>query len=122
MKNQTISYTINLPETDDLLTRYPRYTKLVTGEGQFLFELIMQPEMFLRCSILADFSLPSVLGVAESCREAIEADAGSLTLNSFTKQFIGAAVCVLMEPTGYQQTCTKKSLPHPSFSIGEFYI
>jgi hypothetical protein len=121
MKNQTISYTINLPETDDLLARYPRYTKLVTGEGQFLFELIMQPEMFLQCSILADFGLPSVLGVAEACRVAIDEDAGAISMDSFTKQFIGAAVCVLMEANGYQKTGTKKSVPHPSFSIGEFY-
>jgi len=122
MKTQTISYTINLPEIDDLLTRYPRYTKLVTGEGQFLFELIMQPEMFLRCSILADFGLPSVLAVAESCRVAVDEDAGAISMDSFTKQFIGAAVCVLMEANGYQKTGTKKSVPHPSFSIGEFYV
>jgi len=27
----------------------------------------------------------------------------------------------IMEANGYQKTGTKKSVPHPSFSIGEFY-
>ena len=121
MQSQTISYTIQLPDIHDLLAKYPRYTKLVNGEGRFLFELIMQSEVFLRAGVLADFGLPSVLAVAEPCRVAIEDKAGPVTLDSFTKQFIGAAICVLMVANGYQKTGTKKSVPHPSFSIGEFY-
>lgn len=118
MQTQTISYTIQLPNVDDLLAKYPRYTKLVNGEGKPLFDLIMQSEMFLKAQVLADFGLPSVLAAAEPCRLATEKKGG---LDSFTKQFIGAAICVLMEANGYQKTGTKKSVPHPSFSIGEFY-
>ena len=96
-------------------------TKLVTGEGRFLFDLIMQPEVLIRAQVLADFNLPSVLGVAESCHLAIDENAGSTSLDSFTKQFIGAAICVLMEANEFRKTGTKKSVPHPSFTIGEFY-
>ena len=122
MQTQTVSYTIQLPSIDDFLAKYPRYTKLVNADGNFLFELIMQPEVFLQASVLADFGSPSVLAVAELCRKAAEEKAGPITLDSFTKQFIGAAICTLMEANGYQKSGTKKSVPHPSFSIGEFYI
>jgi hypothetical protein len=122
MHEQTISYSIQLPSIDDFLAKYPRYTKLVDTEGTFLFDLIMQPEVFLQASVLADFNSPSVLAVAELCRQAVEENSGPLTLDSFTKQFIGAAICTLMEANGYQKSGTKKSVPHPSFSIGEFYI
>ena len=122
VQTQTISYNIQLPDIDDLLARYPRYTKLVNGEGKFLFDLIMQSEIFLQARVLADFGLPSVLAVAELCRLATEENSGPVALDSFTKQFIGAAICVLMEANGYQKSGTKKSVPHPSFSIGEFYI
>lgn len=122
MQAQTISYTIQLPNIDDFLAKYPRYTKLVNNEGKFLFDLIMQPEVFIQARVLADFGSPSVLAVAELCRQAVEEKAGSATLDSFTKQFIGATICTLMEANGYQKSGTKKSVPHPSFSIGEFYV
>jgi hypothetical protein len=122
MKSQEITYTIQLPDTDDFLAKYPRYTKLAKGDGKFLFKVIMQPEVFLQAQVLADFGSPSVLAVAELCRQAVEEKGGPVKLDSFTKQFIGAAICTLMEANGYQKSGTKKSVPHPSFSIGEFYI
>ena len=121
MQSQTFSQTVRLPGVDDFLKKYPRYTKFATGEGRFLFDLIMQPEALIRAQVLADFNLPSVLSVAEDCRLAIDKNASALLLNSFTKQFIGAAICVLMEANDFQKTGIKKSVPHQSFSIGEFY-
>ena len=121
MINKEIKKKVFLPETTDVLKKYSRYTSLATGEGRFLLDLIMQPDVVLKAQVLAEFGLPSVLAVAEPCKQAIEANAGSLELGSFTKQFIGAAICVLMEANGYKKTGTKKSVPHPSFSTGEFY-
>ncbi len=122
MQTQTINETVQIPEVDDFIKKYPRYTKLVSGEGRFLFNLIMQPKVLNAARVVADFGLPSVLVVAEQCRAAVEEAAGPVSLDSFTKQFIGAAVCVLMEANGYMKTGTKKSVPHASFSTGEFYV
>jgi hypothetical protein len=121
MKKQMYRKQVNLPEVDDFLDKYSRYTKFVSGEGRFLFDLIMQPEVLVAAQVLADFKLPSVLAVAEQCRLATEESRGSVSLVSFTKQFIGAAICVLLEANGYRKTGIKKSVPHPSFTVGEFY-
>ena len=121
MKTQTYRKEVNLPEIDEFIEKYPRYTKFSAGEGRFLYDLIMQPEVLVSAQVVAEFKLPSVLAVAEKCRLAIEENEGSVSLDSFTKQFIGAAVCVLMEANDYRKTGTKKSVPHPSFTIGEFY-
>jgi hypothetical protein len=122
MKTQTVRHAVKLPEVADFLDKYPRYTQLVQGGGRFLFDLIMQPDNLFLAQAASHYKLPSVLSVAECCRVAIEEHEDSIELDSFTKQFIGAAICVLMEANGYRKTGTKKSVPHPSFSTGEFYV
>ena len=122
MKTQTVRHAVKLPEVADFLEKYPRYTQLVQGDGRFLFDLIMQPDNLFLAQAASHYKLPSVLSVAECCRVAIEEHEDSIELDSFTKQFVGAAICVLMEANGYRKTGTKKSVPHPSFSTGEFYV
>lgn len=43
------------------------------------------------------------------------------SLTTYTKQFIGAVVCCLMENNGYRKTGRKKSINHPDFIKGEIY-
>ncbi len=54
------------------------------------------------------------------CYEAVQAQT-VVTWGSYTKQFIGAAVSVLMQTNGFQKTNTKKAIPHPAFTKGEVY-
>ncbi|MDA3924857.1 MAG: hypothetical protein PF904_09185 [Kiritimatiellae bacterium] len=121
MKTTNHTTTIKIPSDCDFLKKYPRYTKIVQGHGRILFDLIMQPENALLAQHAARFKLPSVIAVADACKELAEREK-SITLDPFTKQFIGAAICSLMETNGYRKTGTKKSVPHESFTVGEFYV
>lgn len=105
----------------EFLVKYPRFSSIIKGDGKKLFNIIMRPQKFIEGSVLADHGYPSVLAVAEESRGVIKRSA-LLTADSFVKQFIGAAVCSLMEANGYKKTGKKKSVPHELFSVGEHYI
>jgi hypothetical protein len=80
----------------------------------------MTPDVFITAKVIADFGHPSVLAVAEICKQStIENE--SIEMDDFTKQFVGAAICALMEANDYQKTGTKKSIAHESFTKGECY-
>ena len=80
----------------------------------------MRPENVVKAQAAADFGYPSVLAVAEKCKSAVEGQS-KIHFNNFTKQFIGSAICALMEANGYEKTGIKKSVPHKLFTTGEFY-
>ena len=92
MKSSKFSLTVNLPDIEDFLRSYSRYTALVNGDGKPIFEAIVQPEVFIRAAVMSDIALPAVLSVAENCRLLAEQD-NDILLNPFTKQFIGSVVC-----------------------------
>ena len=120
MKSQTHFEKVNLPEVDEFLSTYPRYTTLVAGEEKSLYDMIMGSEVFIRARVISDIGYPAVLAVAEDCKIAADTNE-SITLNGFTKQFVGSAICSLMEANGYRKTGNKKSVPHKAFSVGTCY-
>jgi hypothetical protein len=120
MKDEKFQITVTLLTVDEFLAKYPRFSSLVSGEGKVLFDAIMQKEVFIETSVLANHGYPSVLGVADICEEIINLSE-VIEADSFTKQFIGSVVCTLMEANGYKKTGTKKSVPHTLFTSGEFY-
>jgi len=120
MKPSKYEKRVNLPEVVDFLSDYSRYSSIAAGNGKRLFELIMQPEVFIRASVMSDIGLPAVLAVASDAKQLASTDP-EITLDSFTKQYIGAAICSLMEANGYSKTGRKRRVPHESFSVGECY-
>lgn len=120
MQTQAFHQTVFIPSVDDFIEKYPRYSGLVQGEGRFLYDLIMQPAAIIRAQAASYFGYPSVLAVAEECKQAISQQE-KILFDNFTKQFIGSAVCALMEANGYKKTGTKRNVPHESFKVGEYY-
>ena len=121
MRSSKYSLNVNLPDIEDFLGTYSRYTSLVNGDGKPLFEAIMWPEVFIRAAVISDIGLPAVLAAAEDCRLLVGQD-NELSKKPFTKQFIGSVVCSLMEANGYKKTGTKRRVSHQSFSVGECYV
>jgi hypothetical protein len=120
MKSEAFSHEVNLPDVDDFLKSYSRYTTLTGGAGKKIFDSIIQPEVFIKASVISDIGLPAVLSVANESKN-IATNESDLTLDNFTKQFIGSVVCSLMEANGYEKTGKKRRVPHESFSVGECY-
>jgi len=102
------------------LRDYSRYSSIANGNGKKLFDLIMQPEVFIRASTISEIGLPAVLSVADNAKRLVSTNP-EITLDSFTKQYIGAAICSLMEANGYSKTGRKRRVPHEAFSVGECY-
>ncbi len=111
------SVNVSVPTLDDFVARFPHYRNRAQAENKVFFDLIMSPASFVKASIANDdLALPAVAGVAKDCAAAIAGDLGPTD-----KQFIGAAVCVLMEKNGYSKTGKKRAIPHKAFSRGEVY-
>ena len=121
MKSSKFSLIANLPDIEDFLDSYSRYTSLVNGDGKPLFEAIVRPEVFIRAAVMSDIGLPAILSVAEDCK-VLAGQHSAISLDPFTKQFIGSVVCSLMEANGYMKTGKKRRVPHESFSVGECYV
>jgi hypothetical protein len=121
MEDKKVEVIVTLLTIDNFLEKYPRFTSFAKGDGKVLFDAIMQENVFIDTSVIANHGYPSVLGVANQCEEIIS-KSEKLEADSFTKQFIGSVVCALMEANGYKKTGNKKSVPHNLFSTGEFYV
>jgi hypothetical protein len=120
MEKQEFCQTVFLPSIEEFAEKYPRYSSFVRGDGRFLYDVIMRPIVLIRAQMAAYFGYPSVLAVAADCKQAIEKE-GGIVFDNFTKQFVGSAICALMEANGYKKTGVKKSVPHESFVTGEYY-
>lgn len=107
------------PTVEDFAKLYPQYAPFAMTDGRELFDLIIQPENFVRMSTVSDLGHAALYGVATPCSELAKAQNKPLT--SYTKQFIGAVVCCLMEFNNYQKTGRKKAVNHPDFTKGEIY-
>ena len=118
---ELLSVSVVVPTPVDLAKSYPQYGPFANGDGRFLFDLITSPAAHMKAQIATlDFELPAVAGVAKDVATAC-AEKGR-PLDPFTKQFVGAVVCVSMEHNGYEKTGQKRAIPHPGFSKGEFYV
>ena len=54
MKTKIFSKEINIPELKEFTARYPQFAGLATGEGKFLFDIVMKPETFIQAMILTE--------------------------------------------------------------------
>ena len=120
MEKRQFSLLVNLASVDEFEERFPQYGNYARNEARFLFERIISPESFNNAMVATHLELPAVSGVADDCYKLVQEN-GSIEWRSFTKQFIGAVVCKLMEDNGYLKTGIKKSVPHSSFTKGEFF-
>lgn len=121
MKTKTYSREINIPELKDFSTIYPQFAGLATGEGKFLFDIVMKPETFIQAMILTEYGMPAVTSVAELCFNEAK-KRRSFKFTGRVKQFIGAMIGLLMANNGYNKTGRKKSIIHRAYTRGEFYV
>ena len=121
MKTKTYSKVIHIPELKEFSAKYPQFAGLASGEGKFLFDIVMKPETFIQAMILTEYDMPAVTSVAELCfNEAKKRRTFKFT--GRVKQFIGAMVASLMAANGYLRTGRKKSIIHRAYTRGEFYM
>lgn len=121
MNTQEYRRTVVIPGIDNFLKAYPRFKEFVQGTGGELYAAIMQPAVFIRAEAAAEFGYPSVLAVAEISQNFWRKH-NIDPRDSFSKQCVGSAICLLMEVNGYRKSGTKKSVPHPAFTSGEVYL
>jgi hypothetical protein len=121
MTTDTYTATVLVPNVEDLEALYPRHARFARTDGKFLFDLITSPASYIRASVATeDLGLPAVAGIAKMCHEAVQAQK-AVPWSDRTKQFIGVVTSVVMQANGFQKTGTKKAIPHPAFTKGEFY-
>ncbi len=121
MNTEKVEFTVNLPSAEEFAKQYRAYSSLVHNDFQFVFELLMSPDSFVRARVATlDLGLPAVSGIAEIVYQAVQAH-GTIEWNSTLKQFIGATICSLMTANGFEKTGQKKAIPHHAFTKGEFY-
>jgi len=120
LKTETFVQKVNIPNLKEFGEKYPQFFNLAQNDGNFLFNIIMIPQTFILAKVLSDFRYPAVLSVADICYQEAKQKRGFVFSNN-VKQFIGAAICSLMEVNSYEKTGIKKSIPHPQFNRGEFY-
>lgn len=120
METKQYCLSVNLPTVDEFEERFPQYGNYARNEANFLFRGIVSPESFVNTKVATQSGLPAVAGIANDCYKLVIKN-GTLEWRGFTKQFIGAVVCKLMEDNGFKKTGIKKSIPHPEFTKGEYY-
>lgn len=108
------------PSVEDFSKAYPQYAPFALADGNFLFQLINTPVSFVKMSVVSNLGLSAVYGIAEECSKLAKQE--DKPLSNFTKQYIGAVICFLMESNGYSKSGKKKSVNHPEFSKGEIYF
>ena len=120
MKKKTYSKEIYLPELKEFAAHYPQFAGLASGEGKFLFDIVMKSETFIQAMILTEYGMPAVTSVAELCYNEARKKKG-FQFTGRVKQFIGAMIASLMVANGYNKTGRKKSIIHRAYTRGEFY-
>ena len=120
MKKKTYSKEIYLPELKEFAAHYPQFAGLASGEGKFLFDIVMKSETFIQAMILTEYGMPAVTSVAELCYNEARKKKG-FQFTGRVKQFIGAMIASLMAANGYNKTGRKKSIIHRAYTRGEFY-
>lgn len=119
MNIRVYSKRVYCPDIVDFAKCYPQYAHFANGDGRTYFDLLTSPDSFIGAAVASELGLSAISGVAEACQAC--AKQYNQKLDSYTKQFIGAVICCIMEANGYQKTGKKKSINHPDFTKGEFY-
>lgn len=111
---------IKFPNAESFGEKYRAYGKLAQGDWKDLFKYVMRPESFLRAVAVTEaLGMPAVSGIANDCTVFLKENRTPMT--DTMKQFVGAAVCALMEENGFEKTGTKRSISCDGWSKGEVY-
>ena len=120
MQTQNYILRVNVPSVEEFSAKYKQYGPLARGPANFLFNVLVSPESFIRGECATLLGHPAIDGPAEAAFQAV-ANQNVVEWNDNLKRFCGAVVCCLMEANGYQKTGEKKSARHHAFTKGEFY-
>lgn len=118
MRQVTITHTINIPTVDEFTqSGNPKYSRRVHEDGAALFNLVMQPEVFLDAEVCVRLlDLPAVTAVAQ---RAIELMPGGLGKDD--RPYLGSLIAALMRANGYDTAGRQGSIPHRDWGRGELY-
>ncbi len=120
MQTQIYTAQVNVPSAEDFSAKYKQYGPLAQGPANFLFNVLVSPQSFVRAECATLLGRPAIDGPAEMAYQVV-ANQNDIKWNDNLKRFCGAVVCCLMEANGYLKTGEKKSVRHHAFSKGEFY-
>jgi hypothetical protein len=123
MKMKEYKLSVKLPDVKEFSSQYRLFASVAQGRGLFLFNIIMQPESFIRCKVVTELEHSAVWGIADICYNESTGKDG-FDFDDQIKRFIGAAVCSLMLANGYKKKEGKKgrkSIPHTEFRVGQVY-
>ena len=121
MRSQTYNLQVNVPTVEEFGAKYKQYGPLARGPANFLFELLVSPESFVRASIATELGHPAIDGIAEMAFQAVD-EKDDILWNDNLKRFCGAVICCLMEANGYAKSGERKNVRNKAFKKGEFYI
>ncbi len=117
--NQTIEAMV--PELDDLRALFPHYVAYAEGEGKPIFEALSTPLAFELAKGATLTGLPAAAGVIDLCERGLTRRNRHWHWTSFSKQYLGGVVRVLMKVNGFNPTRRKRSIRHSHFTRGEVY-
>ena len=120
MPTQSYTLQVNVPTVEEFSAKYKQYGPLAKGPANFLFELLVSPESFVRAKMATELGHPAIYGVAEMAFREVEKK-DDILWNDNLKRFCGAVTCCLLEANGYQKTGEKRSVRHHAFKKGEFF-
>ncbi len=109
---------VEIPTLEEFAAKYPPYGNWAREQGRPIFDLLTEPENFLRARFATELGLPAVAGIAHLC-EAIFGE--GLKNDFFVKQAIGAIVATLLEANGFVKTGERKAITQKSFTKGMTY-
>ena len=120
MQPQSYTLQVNVPSVEEFSAKYKQYGPLAQGPANFLFEILVSPESFVRAKMATLLGHPAIDGPAELAYQAV-ANQSVIAWDARIKQFCGAVVCCLMEANGYRKSGERKNVRHHAFTKGEFY-
>lgn len=120
MKKQIYKKEVKIPSIEEFSIQYPQYSNFAKAEGNVVFSKLMTPRAFIRGLVCTIIELPAVTGIAKLIVEDISPLKGKPGFN-FSKQYIGALMCSLMEANGYSKSGKKRAIPRSLFTKGEVY-
>ncbi len=121
MKADTFMISVIIPSVDEFAERYPQYRNIATKRGRRLFNKIMTAEnVVLLQAVTISVGLPAVAGIANFCYGFVTRS-DNIKWDSYTKQFIGAVVCMMMESNGFEKV-GRKRVPQKYFGRGSLFV
>ena len=121
MNVKIVKYSVCIPSVEEFGDVFPQYGHHSKREGRWLYRKIMVPENFKAMEVVTlTLGLPAIAGVAEMCYDAVFNHEYTGWFR-FTRQYIGAVVCMMMMENGFERTGRVRSVRGTMFSKGAMY-